>query len=1177
MRQSSPLSDQPESTSTIDLSLGSANTERPNSYLSNGTNANAVQADLLEPAVNNVQFHEKQPTRDNNEDDSETDSSEKSNSSLGSSPADSIGKLETQKNPKGENESLDKCKNEARRQNETYTRSIPLNMSSVDPGEDFKIAGEAEAKKVSSVNVGEDIALCWIETITIKEDPAFDPPKRLVIREFTISFENSATIPDNYLECDRVEGEIEPGDEETVGKSSLNEVIDENTKRSREVNFTSVSHVGPLVVRQHRKIKCSVGAVVSKDIYVWPDGTDNPKKRVEIKVGPSIRDLGVRTPEDARDCATDDPPERPKADEGATSSSDCTSSVSCEISVSCEDGPDCNRSRTVSACEENDCSSARGSPGESIPTTYPPDSNDLLPAGVATSTVGKKSDEDPTLKKSPKSNKLDRYSDEVCDENSTDCVRGTTTGPPETDIEATTGGKNADGTSTEDTGESCQEGSEDCSCSESFCSIDRSDKSRSLEFGNKRAELATISSLTKGPNEAFTESTTKTIMPLNETECDSGSGECSESSSEEVAGTKAGTEPGRNVSENGQFTDDKKVTNGLTDTDDGTAPRQVGDSELAEMIGATTVPGNTHFSHEEPRDGDASSSYIESTEPSIPKRENSASSTPRFNDNERSCDETSDDEDCTSMDSNNDDSATESDSTVTLSSTEKLTESPNSPTSEESEGVMSRESDRYTSMPSSHQTDERTPTIESTARLPKEQPTDCSANSESGDCSAVAVSPILVQNKTIEPSNQDDTSFSTEPCESSGSCGSTETDLGSAETSQAPINPAANAKTPEESSCDESSEACDSSSSSTDSESCEDGSSSSHCTSEGDSLASVSCDVSSGSCSSESSEPASVAVETTTSTTEAMLKELENSSTTIDNLSTTLETRRSTVPTLFLTSQPSNRPHRLALRIKVLLERINENKEKEKLVHVEKNLLINENPNDHGNQSLVWKVKSLNDTINLETLRAIFNCSDFAKLSESLSNVTELGLSNEERSSVSEKTMNIPPKKSTKNTMKENEDYSGNESTESSPRKKRQTSIDEKHMAKNTNITEATKAKAIQESIPGVEEDLKKGMDHVLSRISKELDSSASKATESSSSNLLKILASPIEGRVRSRRRRGVKKVGAVMVVEQLKNPVKGEEIDRWSNERIISAPDGGNVRSVMEFKLLRDAVEATP
>lgn len=196
-----------------------------------------------------------------------------------------------------------------KKKNRRYSSSFVGNVTNhLTIDKEFKdiVGNNSKVKTISSVHEDEDITLCWIETTTIKENKTVRPPKRLVIREYTISFENSVTIPDKYLECKKFEGELTTNDNE-IGKTALFEVIDENTKVSKVVNFTSISHVGDIIIWQHKKVKCGVGPVVSKNIIEWNDGSKNPRKRVEIKVSPKLYQLkATSTEESCTESSTED-------------------------------------------------------------------------------------------------------------------------------------------------------------------------------------------------------------------------------------------------------------------------------------------------------------------------------------------------------------------------------------------------------------------------------------------------------------------------------------------------------------------------------------------------------------------------------------------------------------------------------------------------------------------------------------------------------------------------------------------------------------------------------------------------------------------------------------------------------------------------------------------------------
>ncbi|XP_029173611.1 mucin-5AC-like [Nylanderia fulva] len=230
-------------------------------------------------------------------------------------------------------------KKENQRYSSSFVGNITNHTLSVDKEFNEVLGNNSKVKKISSVHEDEDITLCWIETTTIKENKTVQPPKRLVIREYTISFENSATIPDKYLECKKLEGELTTNDKE-IGKTILFEVLDEDTKVSRIVNFTSVSHVGDIIVWQHKKVKCGVGPVVKKNIVEWNDGSKNPKKRVEIKVSPKINKLTANTEEEL--CTSSE-----EAEKGHSTTESCTESGSCEVTTKSENISTKNKSEEI--------------------------------------------------------------------------------------------------------------------------------------------------------------------------------------------------------------------------------------------------------------------------------------------------------------------------------------------------------------------------------------------------------------------------------------------------------------------------------------------------------------------------------------------------------------------------------------------------------------------------------------------------------------------------------------------------------------------------------------------------------------------------------------------------------------------------------------------------------------
>ncbi|XP_046748570.1 flocculation protein FLO11-like [Diprion similis] len=209
----------------------------------------------------------------------------------------------------------------------------------INVGDEFQVAGETGTKRTTSVHVGVNITLCWIETTTIKEDHHTQPVQRQVVREYTISFENSATTPEQYLE---LEGEVDSTNS-SFPKSALFKVVDENTRHSYVVNFTRVSHTNDLTVWQHKRVQCGVGPVVTTNIIVWAE-EHVLKKRVEIKVSPNVHRL-TAIPVETESYTAD------SKDWGVTSTTtfpliqDCGPGSTCESYGDCAD-EDCGSSST---------------------------------------------------------------------------------------------------------------------------------------------------------------------------------------------------------------------------------------------------------------------------------------------------------------------------------------------------------------------------------------------------------------------------------------------------------------------------------------------------------------------------------------------------------------------------------------------------------------------------------------------------------------------------------------------------------------------------------------------------------------------------------------------------------------------------------------------------------------
>ncbi|KAG8038494.1 hypothetical protein G9C98_006190 [Cotesia typhae] len=161
------------------------------------------------------------------------------------------------------------------------TKIFARNISSLPLEDDLKGRFDPDSSKSTKVYVGEDVTVCWTEITTIKENSLLASPNRQVIREYAISFENSATIPDEYIECSKMEGEI--SDDSRICDSKFPSTIDQDTRKSRLINTTTKSREGDLDVTQIKVIKCGVGSLVTREVFKIGK---NESKRIEIKVSP---------------------------------------------------------------------------------------------------------------------------------------------------------------------------------------------------------------------------------------------------------------------------------------------------------------------------------------------------------------------------------------------------------------------------------------------------------------------------------------------------------------------------------------------------------------------------------------------------------------------------------------------------------------------------------------------------------------------------------------------------------------------------------------------------------------------------------------------------------------------------------------------------------------------------
>lgn len=180
------------------------------------------------------------------------------------------------------NEEEEKTANCPNSKNKNHiTKIFAGNISSLPFEDDLKGRFDPDSSKSTKVYVGEDVTVCWTEITTIKENSLLASPNRQVIREYAISFENSATIPDEYIECSKMEGEI--SDDSRICDSKFSSIIDQDTRKSRLINTTTRSREGDLDVTQIKVIKCGVGSLVTREVFKIGK---NESKRIEIKVSP---------------------------------------------------------------------------------------------------------------------------------------------------------------------------------------------------------------------------------------------------------------------------------------------------------------------------------------------------------------------------------------------------------------------------------------------------------------------------------------------------------------------------------------------------------------------------------------------------------------------------------------------------------------------------------------------------------------------------------------------------------------------------------------------------------------------------------------------------------------------------------------------------------------------------
>lgn len=1038
------------------------------------------------------------------------------------------------------------------------------------------VGNNSKVKKSSSVHEGEDITLCWIETTTIKEDKTIQPPKRLVIREYTISFENSATIPEKYLECKRYEGELTANDPD-VGKTALFEIIDEDTMVSRIVNFTSVNHVGNITTWEHKKVKCGVGPVVSKIVIELTDGSKNPKKRVEIKVSPKMHRLTATTTDKEEPCTE------------SSESSTFTEFTEHTTGLSCENGV-CETTRIPSSISPK--TGYELSTAEETVTKLSSKTESETEEYHSLSTVTKSSPVEKVSRRSTISPKIStptqEYQEKInCEENPSDpaCLTQKHISSSEKFPEST-----------------------EVSTTEAVTVIETS----SIPISDKEKTTREAISLSSIEGKLSTQTS---VTPREEKKV------TSDLEIEETTPFAIITDISMESSEahSSQSTDQASVEGSITSLE-------------TKIISATEEVGE--YSKSEESSTDLTSKEIEKV------------------------DRVTDTNKVTSVEVDTKPDVT---TTIPIEFT-KFTKGPDKPD----------QRDKLTEPPSSTETTTRTVIIEFSSTSEKVS----SKESKEGVTSAVdgstrvglktsseeeklisistRTSPTIVESTTLSPVISSKIGYS---CENSEEC--TYTSLGTCD---------------KFGNCGETTTKCDSE----------------ICSEERVTEDRSKFDTSSPSTMkippsaiSQTSSEESAMIETQYTTIEGVAttmltsRESEDNATTVNNVPTTMDTRRSTT-----TSMPR---HKMTLMVKILLQHTNENNEKQNLVEVEKHLSLDENLEHHNHPALLKQLKSLNDSINMETISALLNCtslgnwtrdSNFVKkelddvvddsdeelestnsdLEDSMSvasgysdvkndysdyeevrsrrrrsldkmeeldkfvrrnlydsidsvinffNQSEVDSVNLRNISTSQKTelmtdtltlpttTNYIEEETTEgpnvtneadestipsttmifnitdllNATKSYKNFKGNVQLTPTTNKSETTSAEYIENGKNIvdkknestmplikeDISNKTKMEVMRETLPGIQEDVVVGLQHMVSQLMESNLTSITNIKEAFKTNLLDILADPKDTRVGSRRRRAAT-----------------EEVGHWSNERIKEAPMGGNLRSLTEFTLYK-------
>ncbi|KAK0092735.1 hypothetical protein PV326_000714 [Microctonus aethiopoides] len=979
----------------------------------------------------------------------------------------------------------------ARRSNdESVSQTINMSSSYINIDDDFVLNSHEKMKKVQTIFTNAHMTLCWIEITTTKVDKSVKPPKRLIIREAAISFENAATIPEEYLTCPIVDGDITMEPNEMLCKTSFTEGIDEDTRISRTVNLTKFTHEDNIDVTINKVIKCTMGPVITKDVYQWVNETDSTRQRVEIKVSPltyntedichNYNELNNLLKNDSAECSD------------SSDESDVSDERTVNQNINCV-GPDCPGIELIAGqasmipMNMGINNLFRTTPSESFTTNFEEPSTTIKPS--ITSEINEALSigftrtasvtEQPQISSSSFENNITSSPDNSCTgSNCTELINDDIS-----DVKNVT----ADGYDVSQENNTNSSGEESCdgSCEDSNSMSDY-ENNNSTENNHPGKQLnSSISSNELAANEKDKLYIPKPfVCPVADEKVCAHLKQVSELQSLE-----------RSSEENTDAVDD-----------DFTSARESGSSEDRSKNSKVTNEQNSMMSDVSL----SADSATTSPDGSLNEAKTIVPLTPII-----------------------------SSSPVSILKSVETTTQKHIPGLIDDSGLQ--DSDRTLSSENASDDSGSTVNLDKLSQsIPADSQVLVNQTHNIGDVSSSKNSEVISSESEDENVSYLNVTQANESCDKFGNCKKLNTTniLRSTPSSARPGFYSTATKENES----EDSESCD----------CDD-----------DTDESKKCDPITGSCLPTTTH-LNHGLKSTQSTPVDKFQKLANKRKPINHFASN-ESKNS----LGLNGKrPNNSPnHKLSLKIFVSLEHIDENKENLRLAQVEKNIVLTELPDEHGNHSLYWQIQALNKSIShVDSLKDILNCTMLEKLTED---------------AIIEKlnTTDLNHKK-----------YIGNNNKK----------LHHKRYRRNAdNVTLSTRSDGNNNSssngdsvmreciLPNIREDIRNGLHDMLAELTSVLNNSRNDNTVAA-----RIDSSPLTTSTTT----GAPSTGAVFRSDitnttessliknstvasrskrslmSLNNDGEVEEISRWTNERFIPSNDGGQLRSFTEMRIFKNS-----